>query len=299
MERESKAGEYIGDEFIGDNPFEHFVVIEKAGSWDSFLQWIDELKGFWCFRGQREASWGLDTSLDRGVRRETSSPHSSSLYHLSRKTEMQESLHRFQQYAHTYLSHVPDTDDLCSWYSLMQHYCAPTPLLDWTESPYVGMYFAVEDKPSDGHSAVWAIDSEWLEMKGRELLKEKGIPFAAVDSPPGEIAQDTNRLLRGIEAPVLLRINPAMSHVRLFAQRGLFLCKLIEQASVGQLLMRMVMYPTLTDKPVIRKLEIESSLRIAFFKRLRAMNIQRASLFPGLDGLGAQIRLDLELKDRE
>ena len=297
--RKSDSGEYISDEYLGDNPFEHFVVVEKAESWDSFLRWIDELDGCWCFRGQREASWGLDTSLDRGVRREKFSPHSSSLYHLNRKTEMQGLLYRFQQYAHTHLPHVPVTDDLSSWYSLMQHYCAPTPLLDWTESPYVGLYFAIENKASESHSAVWAIDSDWLEAKGRQLLKEKNIPFTPVEGSPTEVAEETNRLLRGTEAPLVLRINPAMSNPRLFAQQGLFLCKLIEQASVGQLLMAMVMYPTLTDSPVIRKLDIRSDLRIKFLKRLRAMNIHRASLFPGLDGLGASLKLDLELKDRD
>jgi hypothetical protein len=34
-------------------------------------------------------------------------------------------------------------------------------------------------------------------------------------------------------------------------------------------------------------------------KKLRAMNIHRGSLFPGLDGLGTLLRLDLELKDRD
>jgi hypothetical protein len=300
--RKSDSGEYIGYEYLADNPFAHFVVVEKAESWDAFLRWIDELEGCWCFRGQGEASWGLDTSLDRGVRRENFSPHSSSLYHLSRKTEMKDLLYRFQQYAHTYLPHVPATDDLGSWYALMQHYCAPTPLLDWTESPYVGLYFAIENGASESHCAVWAIDSDWLEKRGREILEQKEIKLAlveqrAVKSSPADA--DTNRLLRETEAPLVLRINPAMSNPRLFAQQGLFLCKLIEQASVSQLLMAMVMYPTLTDKPVIRKLDIRSDLRIKFLKRLRAMNIHRASLFPGLDGLGLSLKLDLEFKDRD
>ena len=297
--RKSDNNEYIGDEYLGDNPFGRFILVEEAESWESFLQWNDELGGRWCFRGQQEASWGLDTSLDRGVRREKFSPHSSSLYHLDRRTEMQELLYRFQQYAHTYLPHVPATDDLSSWYALMQHYCAPTPLLDWTESPYVGLYFAIENKASGSRSAVWAIDSDWLKTRGREMLQQKDIPPPLAESSPTEVAEETNRLLRGTEAPVILRINPSMSNPRLFAQRGLFLCKLIEQASVGQLLMSMIMYPTLTDRPVIRKLEVAGSLRIKFLKQLRAMNIHRASLFPGLDGLGMSLKLDLELKDRD
>jgi hypothetical protein len=90
-----------------------------------------------------------------------------------------------------------------------------------------------------------------------------------------------------------------MSNPRLFAQQGVFLCKLYHEASFGEMLMKMMMYPEPTDRPVIREIEVGSSLGINFLKHLRAMNIHRASLFPGLDGLGLSLKLDLELKDRD
>jgi hypothetical protein len=200
---------------------------------------------------------------------------------------------------------VPPLNDLSSWYALMQHHCVPTRLLDWTESPYVAMYFAVEDKATERrrrekecHSAVWAVDLAWLERKGRELLPSKNSAASLVDGSRAETAADhTNRLLREAEESVIVRINPPMSNPRLFAQRGIFLCKLFHQASFGQILMTMMMHPEPTDRPILRKLEIASSLRIEFLRELRAMNIQRASLFPGLDGLGLSLKLDLELKD--
>ncbi len=83
------------------------------------------------------------------------------------------------------------------------------------------------------------------------------------------------------------------------AQQGVFLCKLYHEASFGQMLMKMMMYPEPTDRPVIRKIEVGSSLRINFLKHLRSMNIHPASLFPGLDGLGLSLKLELELKDRD
>lgn len=235
-------------DYLGDNPFPHFVLSSKAKSWDDFLRWVSGLEGRWYFRGQREAEWGLHTSLDRAVERQTQTPHSFSLWHLNRKDEMQPLLYRFQQDAYNYLAHVPALDDIASWYALMQHHSAPTPLLDWTESPYVGMYFAVEEKPS---------------------LKRKR------------------------------EHDPHSGNPRLFAQQGVLLSKLVDEASFGQLLMTMMMHEKLTDRPVIRKLEVGSSLRIKFLKNLRVMNIHRASLFPGLDGLGSLLKLDLELKDRD
>jgi hypothetical protein len=72
--RKSKNGEFLDDEYWGDNPFNHFGVTERAKSWEHFLRWLDELQGCWCFRGQREATWLLHTSLDRDVQRERSSP---------------------------------------------------------------------------------------------------------------------------------------------------------------------------------------------------------------------------------
>ncbi len=54
--------------------------------------------------------------------------------------------------------------------------------------------------------------------------------------------------------------------------------------------------PDLRDRPVIRRLVLSSKLRIEFLKNLRAMNIHRASLFPGLDGFGQSLKLDLEIK---
>jgi hypothetical protein len=76
-----------------------------------------------------------------------------------------------------------------------------------------------------------------LEKRGREVLQQQEIKLALVEqrsvkSSPA-YTDHTHQLLRGTEALPVLRINPAMSNPRLFAQQGLFLCKLIEQASVG------------------------------------------------------------------
>ena len=206
---------------------------------------------------------------------------------------MQPLLARFRQDAHNFLTHVPGPLDIASWYALMQHFGAPTPLLDWTESPYVAGYFAVEDKASfrrkrerDPHSAVWAVEADLVRSReGERVIQVRSSGFQRITR--------TQRTRRRENQSV------NVSNPRLFAQQGVFLCKLFDEASFSQLLMTMMMHEELTTRPVIRRLEIGSSLRIKFLKNLRAMNIHRASLFPGLDGLAALLKLDLELKDRD
>lgn len=305
-------------EYLGDGTFPRFVLTEQATSWDDFLRWLNELKGSWCFRGQREAAWFLNTSLDRAVRREYSTANSSGYYHLDRETEGRELLFRFQQQAHSYIDHPPPSDDWSSWFALMQHHGVPTRLLDWTESSYVALYFALEEEPQgkEGLSAVWALDMDWLEMRGRELLQSKPPqpipggseteaeyinrrlrqPEEAEIVPDSETeAEYINRLLRQTEEPVIVRINPQRANDRMFAQQGVFLCKLFHQATFSVMLMSM-MFHQIPDRPVVRKLEVGRNLRIEFLKNLRAMNIHRASLFPDLDGFGMSLKLDLEIK---
>ena len=117
--------------YLTDPPYEHFFLTEAAESWDGFLQWAGELRGYWCFRGQREAKWFLNTSLDRAVIVEHKSEHSEGYYHLPRPPIERDLLFRFRQQAHNWVPEVPSDDDLCSWLGMMQHHGVPTRLLDW------------------------------------------------------------------------------------------------------------------------------------------------------------------------
>ena len=108
------------EKYLGDGPFENFVLSERASSWPEFLDWLKEVGDSWCFRGQREASWLLNTSLDRAVRIEHSGKNGSGYYHLDRATEQRELLSRFQAEATPHLRDCPSLDDACSWLARMQ-----------------------------------------------------------------------------------------------------------------------------------------------------------------------------------
>jgi hypothetical protein len=299
VERWKREGTGLDEERWGDNPFPRFYPQERASTWKEFVDWQDQLQGSWCFRGHGEFDWGLFTSLDRAIRREVRTKNTHSIFHGNRSTELREILFRFKQQAHLYLNHLPADEDVASWIALMQHYGAPTPFLDWTASPYVAMYFAIEEERKEGTcSAIWAVDLDWLERAGRRLL-DAGEETLALEPRPR--ADRINALLARTvlgeeKESVTIRIDPMKSNDRIATQQGILLCRLYHWASFGQILLGMLMHTEVPDQPVIRKLAVEGSMRSDCLHKLRAMNIDRASLFPGLDGFGKSLRLELEMK---
>ena len=73
-------------------------------------------------------------------------------------------------------------------YFLMQHYGAPTRLLDWTDSPTIALYFAVRDNPGYYDSAVWMLDP--YELNKRVAGKREIV----APSAPGANPEDLNRV---------------------------------------------------------------------------------------------------------
>jgi hypothetical protein len=277
---------------------------EPAVSLDCFRGWLSEIDGSWGFRGQRESEWTLQTSLDR----EITVFHNTGHYPLDRQPEENELLFRFQQQVHNYVRHLPSVKDRASWLALMQHYGVPTRMLDWTQSPYVALYFAVEEKPQEfekgrcspddvqkaceeeRYSAVWAIDLKWLEEKMK-------IELGPIPDDSEARIQYLNSLLVEKKQPLIVRIDPLHGNERMFAQQGFFLWKLFEETRYfDQILISMILKPELPLQPVIKKLRIGETHRIEILESLREINIHRASLFPGIDGFCQSLKVDLQIK---
>jgi hypothetical protein len=86
--------------------------------------------GLW-FRGSRISSWTLVPNLYRS--------YLPVKQLLEREDEIRE---EFVRRAPSLTSYNPR--NAWEWYFLMQHYSAPTRLLDWTEDPQIALYFALK-----------------------------------------------------------------------------------------------------------------------------------------------------------
>lgn len=81
---------------------------------------------------------------------------------------------------------LPDEDDTLGWLYLMQHYHAPTRLLDWTENALAGLFFAL-GRPGSGEfkkdgelwaMLPWALNREAVGVYGIPLLGERSAVLA-------------------------------------------------------------------------------------------------------------------------
>lgn len=285
--------------------FDRFVVVERVSGWD---QWQDCLKKYfqeraWVFRGHSSAAWRLAPSLERATLKTIRIPnHNGGIVtgpvRMMPGFAEERLLLEFQRRAHHYAANPPPENAVLDWLALMQHYGAPTRLLDWTRSPYVGLFFALEKSTPPCDCAVWTIDWDWLVDRAKEALGAHDVSFPRSPDMKAWHAYVNDVLLNINEAKVsvIAPADPLRMNDRVAAQQSLFLCNLSHVEEFDISLLRMVAFPTPPEKPVIRKIVIDTNWRSAFLRELQRMNINRASLFPGLEGFAQSLKLDLEVE---
>jgi FRG domain len=142
----------------------------KASSLADYLNCIKELVSYWgldrpgkpyheaeslWFRGHQDASWKLTPKFYRDE---------------FKNADEADIRQEFQSRALQLIQGRVPTDKW-EWYFLMQHYGAPTRLLDWSDNPLLALYFAVADHSGKQDAAVWTIDPTWLNNKlGKEVV---------------------------------------------------------------------------------------------------------------------------------
>jgi hypothetical protein len=167
--------------------------------------------------------------------------------------------------------------------ALMQHHGAPTRLLDFTKSPFVAAFFALER--AIGTSAVYALNTPALwhavPRERPELTRE------AIDPRlPGKFEY---YFMQNVHEVVWVG-EPMQMDRRLVAQSGMFALPGLLDRPLDQILDGYA-----TDAPLMQKLLLPPSIRDEAMRTLYRMNITHASLFPDLDGLARSLAFELEM----
>lgn len=170
------------------------------------LHMRSEVKEITWFRGQKNANWDVEPGIFR-------KEHRGSERNLT---------NRFRSRAGTRHDNLPNYDDLALWLSLMQHYGLPTRLLDWSRSPLVAAYFALEsyiysDSAEPEDAAIWILRPHTLNSNESDELITPSIEARICE----------NLILpafshRYQETGGVLAVMAAERDLRMFVQQGCF-----------------------------------------------------------------------------
>jgi len=262
------------------------------------------------------ANWRLRTTLDR-----------QTPFGYQKRDAEEDLLRAFRRRAHNFLAaeHLPADDMSGEWLALMQHFGAPTRLLDFTHSPFVAAYFAFEDPPPDStlpstedpdaehadrpapipnstiECAIWALNTRWCLQKFGDFAAAKGLFDFTLDDltkmggAPKDPIQSMfigSLMKQKLERHALDHIGNAVCvfepfriSERMAAQQGVFLWRGNLHQSV---IMNLAAFGDVTNN--VRLFTVPLINRSRALDQLRLMNITRASLFPGLDGFAQSFR---------
>lgn len=240
----------------------------------------------WVFRGQSYA-WPLKPSMERNI--------DPSLVRLS--IIEKQLIREFKGYAQHYTVNTPGEQEELEWLALMQHYGAPTRLLDWSLSPYVAAFFALEQPPQGKPPVIWAINRDHLLSEAWRTMKGDNPPMM-----PADLERTIWKRRHPFQSPLVLPGRPSKMNERLVAQQGFFLYSEPHSKSFFWSFedsLRYVLARGTDDKDeksrALCKLQIDPTERLGLLSELDRMNINYASLFPGLVGFARSLKTKAEL----
>ena len=242
----------------------------------------------WIFRGQEDSEWPLMTAIERLTVERWEHDYNE-------LPKIEEGLIRtFVRHFHNYSHYIPCEKDKIEWLSIMQHYGTATRLLDCTYSFYVALFFALDsiiqsrNSKKIKFSAIWAFDSKWLYKYCRKKLsrnEKQQYNFTKYEDVTTDVKKDNYFLFnRKRKIPSVYPVNAFKRNKRLTIQQGVFLSpgdikrsfilnlKTVAEGDEPQKHLFYIRLPN--DKKFL-----ESAIR-----ELNRMNMNSATLFPGLDG---------------
>lgn len=252
------------------------MKVIEIKSWADFLDQTRNLDQ-WAFRGQPSAGLPLLTSLSRRLMHYSPDPTNWSL-------RERRAIRVFRRKAHVHITDQRILLDDLRCIAMMQHHGGATRLLDFTKSPFVAAFFAMES--AFGDSVVYALNTP--ELWSRTPKFDAALTRDKIDP---RVPQYFEKYFLNNDYPVVWFGEPSEMDRRLVAQSGLFVVPGQLDKPLDQLLES---YEN-EDESLLVRLVLPAEIRAAAMRELYRMNITYASLWPDLDGLSRSMNQELEI----
>jgi len=263
---------------------EYILTVDKLAN----LPRLNTEKYGLLFRGQANTDWDLKPRIWRelnGIECEK-----------ALRLEF-DSIRYFRERAHLFLDTrlIPHENDPGGWLALMQHYGAPTRMLDWTTSLNVALYFAAMDyaveKAGGTHEskagAVW-----FYQIQSLLESMERYTPVSPEEYR--SILTDADLFLEfGLKKakPNIRMYTAGTQTERMVAQQSVLIfsdkpcCDYAD--SIGNALYNS--NSTRKDTHPLMKIVVPANSKPKLREYLSKLGISARTLFPGLDGLGRTV----------
>ena len=259
------------------------VLVKPLPSWEDFIDFVKDPKKCWStliYRGQANYKWPLLSRLDRLEKRYPTKPNLGGgipKEFLVPRVDRETHLNRFKETALDKIMKTVTSED--GWMAIAQHHGLATPLLDWTYSPFVALFFAFEEEKCD--------------CDGEFKRPDKRVVFTLTHH-----LVDKNKAIKELVRPFSA---PGYGNYRAVSQAGVFF-KMPEGKDLESYVKENFKADTYTEPKgngsgnlhpqlILRRLEIPNTdtARVECLRFLDHMNINRASLFPDLDGVARYV----------
>lgn len=284
----------------------------ELDNWSEITQLSFRFISRFVYRGQACSDWKLSSSLERLVKRYHPEPLGFSTKAYFYELDM---LKDFKWKYPIYENiNIPGDTETIEWLSLMQHYGSPTRMVDFTYSPYVALFMAL-DNSDFPYSTIWCLNKnicrnpfflEYHEKTGQNSL--------STDSLDKIIYEKANNSLNGNKEYNTLKIflvRPNRINQRLNSQQGLFAIpndiskpfeehvnSLLKDAFPQKIPFRNLVEYSNTFKGkhgqediALIKIMIPSKLRYDITRSLEQMNISAETMYPGIEGLAKSVAI--------
>lgn len=254
----------------------------ELNSMEELIYKLNSYSNSYAFRGQANSKWPLLSSLERMV------PDAKRRRYIEDFT-LRDFIKKFPLYS----GDIIKPENKLSWISLMQHYGIPTRLLDFTTSPYVALYFAIENitPNKEDFLSIYAIDYEKLVeescrfVKGHtNLIDEYSNNFSEKCEEAFEKVLDINSY------DVLWFVDPMQLNDRLEKQAGTFLMSGSFNKSIDDLI-KSEKYKNIG----IEELLISHNFLENIYALLRKINLGPKNIYGNIEGLAKHLQMQVKI----